>query len=486
MSLIEEFDFSVLAERSILVLSDAYPPYAAGGAELSLRASIEFLPKNIRDKIVVISFTGAVDEISLTQDNACIVIHAPKAMGWPYQELFSKDFDRIKSFAGLGERNYARFVRIKKSYGPESSAAARRAYAEARISPAGGILTDHFIDASDVRVRFVTEAAAAMRSVDCLVCDNTRSVLIGSALLESQIKVDRSVAVVRDNRFHCARPSQSRIVERKPCSVCDFSCANVDVDGGANDVALRKETLATTEDFRQAALRKYDSVIVTSHELKRHIANVVSDQQDLVRIPNPIGDISKISQYVEGVAQAPQPTLLIIGMLNENKGQLEFLKAVTRWLQSNPEVRILFAGRGKRIAGRMKSLIQEHGWGKRVRLLGYRPRQSLFEEIAKSTLVVAPTVWNEPFGRVPLEAAACRKAIVAFGVGGLNESIVHGKTGMIVKPGDYQGLFAAIEELIDDGKRRSEMEENAYAWVQSAYSEKNTTQVFAQTAFALS
>ncbi|MDP6380123.1 MAG: glycosyltransferase, partial [Phycisphaerae bacterium] len=49
-----------------------------------------------------------------------------------------------------------------------------------------------------------------------------------------------------------------------------------------------------------------------------------------------------------------------------------------------------------------------------------------------SDVVIYPTIGDEPFGLVPIEAMACCKPVVVSASGGLVESVVEGETGFII------------------------------------------------------
>ena len=66
-------------------------------------------------------------------------------------------------------------------------------------------------------------------------------------------------------------------------------------------------------------------------------------------------------------------------------------------------------------------------------------------------LLVNPT-YNDSFPTVNLEALACGTPIVTYRTGGSPESVT-ADTGIVVEKGDYNGLVAAIEEVISKGKQ---------------------------------
>ena len=65
-----------------------------------------------------------------------------------------------------------------------------------------------------------------------------------------------------------------------------------------------------------------------------------------------------------------------------------------------------------------------------------------------STVVVSASTNPEGFGRVPVEAQAMGRPIVATDHGGAQETILRGQTGWLVPPNDAPALAKAIEEAL--------------------------------------
>ena len=68
----------------------------------------------------------------------------------------------------------------------------------------------------------------------------------------------------------------------------------------------------------------------------------------------------------------------------------------------------------------------------------------------RADLVLYPTVADEPFGLVPLEAMSSERPIVASRCGGIAETVVDGVTGYTTDPGDLQLLTARVSALLRD------------------------------------
>ncbi len=65
-----------------------------------------------------------------------------------------------------------------------------------------------------------------------------------------------------------------------------------------------------------------------------------------------------------------------------------------------------------------------------------------------SDIVVSASIEPEAFGRVAVEAQSMEKIIIASNIGGSNETIVNGKTGILFESGDAKSLSEKIIKVI--------------------------------------
>ena len=91
-----------------------------------------------------------------------------------------------------------------------------------------------------------------------------------------------------------------------------------------------------------------------------------------------------------------------------------------------------------------------------VRHLGFLDRGRLADLYASADICVLPSK-TETCGLVALEAMASGLAVVAADAGGFRESIVHGRTGVLVAPDDVTGFAVAIMSMVIAPGRRAEL-----------------------------
>lgn len=77
--------------------------------------------------------------------------------------------------------------------------------------------------------------------------------------------------------------------------------------------------------------------------------------------------------------------------------------------------------------------------------------------MARADICVVPSVWQEPFGLVALEAMMAGVALCAADCGGLHDIVVNGQTGLLFARGDVEDLARCLERLLDGDALRSRL-----------------------------
>jgi glycosyltransferase involved in cell wall biosynthesis len=75
----------------------------------------------------------------------------------------------------------------------------------------------------------------------------------------------------------------------------------------------------------------------------------------------------------------------------------------------------------------------------------------------------------EGFGMVFFEASLFKKPAVGTWSGGIPEAVIHGKTGLLIKPGDVNALEEAMKLLLTDEELARKLGESAYERVMSNF-----------------
>lgn len=167
------------------------------------------------------------------------------------------------------------------------------------------------------------------------------------------------------------------------------------------------------------------------------------------------------------VDRAPTPTIVVLGRLVPHK-RVELAIDVLRLLRPR------FPGLELRIVGdgwwyeRIARHAQDSGVSDAVHLLGYVDEVTKHRELARAWLALAPSA-KEGWGLCVVEAGSHAVATIAHhGAGGLSESIIDGRTGLLVN--DVDEMAAAASRLLLDKNERDRLGQaartysHAYSW----------------------
>jgi glycosyltransferase involved in cell wall biosynthesis len=162
------------------------------------------------------------------------------------------------------------------------------------------------------------------------------------------------------------------------------------------------------------------------------------------------------------------PVVLYVGRLSSEKGVHVLLEAFARIRERQPHATCIVIGpdwgpertvrpRHGELArldrdymAHLRRLAAPHG--PRVVFVGPVPNRELSLYHAVADVVAAPSLL-EAFGIPVLEAGASGVPVVASAIGGLEDTVVPGKTGVIVPPGDAGALATALEDVLADPAR---------------------------------
>ncbi len=145
------------------------------------------------------------------------------------------------------------------------------------------------------------------------------------------------------------------------------------------------------------------------------------------------------------VERTPEPTFLYLGRLKRYKRIDLAVEAVARLAQEGTPARLVIAGKGDE-EPRLRALVDRLGIAARVVFEGFVSEERKRELLRRSWATVLPSP-KEGWGITNVEAAACATPAVASDAPGLRESVVHGRTGLLVPHGDVAALADALRSL---------------------------------------
>jgi len=230
------------------------------------------------------------------------------------------------------------------------------------------------------------------------------------------------------------------------CRACALESRRADVLKGGGDAWSREyvATQAWTPAFYDrfiAAMRALYAVVVTTEQMRPQVAGLC----DRIHIIPHGVDTARF----DPAGMAPQekpPVILAAGRMEDPaKGMKALLDAAA-----------MLADEGRRFE--LRATLPEGGaypvWLKPVGKISHDDMPGLYRE---ADVCVVPSLWDEPFGIVALEAMASALPVCASRVGGLQDIILDKTTGLLFERGNAAALAAALRRLLENGQMRRTM-----------------------------
>lgn len=159
------------------------------------------------------------------------------------------------------------------------------------------------------------------------------------------------------------------------------------------------------------------------------------------------------------------PTILYVGRLSPEKGLHVLLDACKILARRNVDFELVVVGgkwfgTGEGQDDYVRTLTQRSREF-RCRWLGYVNNWEMPRVYSCCTVLVVPSVWEDPAPQVVLEGLASGCPVVASRIGGIPELIKHDHNGLLVLPGDSMALAESIDRLLRSPEDRARLGINA-------------------------
>jgi len=164
-------------------------------------------------------------------------------------------------------------------------------------------------------------------------------------------------------------------------------------------------------------------------------------------------------------------TITYAGRLAEEKGIDTVLHAFPHL---DSRARLMLIGSGPARAD-LEALVHTLGLDDRVIFIGPAPIEQMVELLQQSNALVLPSRtrpwWKEQFGRVLVEAMACKVPVVGSDSGAIPDVI--GDAGLVFAEGDVTALASCLQRLITSPELCEELGEKGYHRVQHYYAQEH-------------
>lgn len=139
--------------------------------------------------------------------------------------------------------------------------------------------------------------------------------------------------------------------------------------------------------------------------------------------------------------------VMMPGRLTRWKGHLILIEAIAKLGRDDVFCVLIGDDQGRKdYRVELEQAISTHNLEGRVRIVGHCSDMPSAYMLAN--VIISASTDPEGFGRVPIEAQAMGRPIVATNHGGAKETIVPGETGWLIPPGDSDALADAINQAL--------------------------------------
>ncbi len=158
-------------------------------------------------------------------------------------------------------------------------------------------------------------------------------------------------------------------------------------------------------------------------------------------------------------------TIFFVGRFDQEKGVLQLVRAYARVLDRHPDATLVIAGTTgfgvhwetdyvREVRGLAQSLVSNRK--ARIHFPGYIHHDSdLPTWFQRATVFASPSLFQEPFGLVNVEAMACGTPVVGSNRGGIPE--VLDDAGIVVNPEDVEEFAVALSSLLESADYRASL-----------------------------
>jgi glycosyltransferase involved in cell wall biosynthesis len=152
------------------------------------------------------------------------------------------------------------------------------------------------------------------------------------------------------------------------------------------------------------------------------------------------------------------PLLAVVGNISRGRGQDLAIKALAEVKTSLPSAVCLIVGEPHPRAIDIAYLKELNDLVARLHLSGDVVFTGFTDHIADvfgaADIVINPARFNEPFGRVAIEALSAGRPVIATRVGAVPEVLSDGRDAVVVQPDNPRAIAAAAVQLWGDPDRR--------------------------------
>ena len=240
-------------------------------------------------------------------------------------------------------------------------------------------------------------------------------------------------------------------------------------ESGRNS-GIHDETQRYINDSEWMLTYESSEVIVNSNYMKNEVQRLPYDKINV--IPNGVNlqlfsNVNIDYDFRRQYAMDNEKIILYVGRLVYEKGIQNLIAAMPKVLDRYHDSKLIICGRGGMI-DELREQVKYLGIENKVYFAGYCDSKKMQKMYKCADVAVFPSTY-EPFGIVAIESMLSGTPTIVSDVGGLNEIIEHGVTGMKSYAGNANSIADSVLALLFDPKLCVNISQNAIKKVKENY-----------------
>lgn len=243
-------------------------------------------------------------------------------------------------------------------------------------------------------------------------------------------------------------------------------------ESGRNS-GIHDETQRYINDSEWMLTYESSEVIVNSNYMKNEVQRLFGLPYDKINvIPNGVNlqlfsNVNIDYDFRRQYAMDNEKIILYVGRLVYEKGIQNLIASMPKVLDRYHDSKLIICGRGGMI-DELREQVKYLGIENKVYFAGYCDSKKMQKMYKCADVAVFPSTY-EPFGIVAIESMLSGTPTIVSDVGGLNEIIEHGVTGMKSYAGNANSIADSVLALLFDPKLCANISQNAIKKVKENY-----------------
>ena len=243
-------------------------------------------------------------------------------------------------------------------------------------------------------------------------------------------------------------------------------------ESGRNS-GIHDETQRYINDSEWMLTYESSEVIVNSNYMKNEVQRLFGLPYDKINvIPNGVNlqlfsNVNIDYDFRRQYAMDNEKIILYVGRLVYEKGIQNLIAAMPKILDRYHDSKLIICGRGGMI-DELREQVKYLGIDNKVYFAGYCDSKKMQKMYKCADVAVFPSTY-EPFGIVAIESMLSGTPTIVSDVGGLNEIVEHGVTGMKSYAGNANSIADSVLALLFDSKLCANISQNAIKKVKENY-----------------